>query len=594
MGSCSTKHKNKCCFTPYVSLQVSEWPNLTFVEVVTLKLIFKDLASRNRSETRLNKVNFLSFFNIHGILGEKLFSQFDLNNKNYIESNDFIRGIIEYCRVEYSQVLKKMFELFKFNKSEIIKHKELTYLFHNFMKEFLDKRSQKNEDNELNTESSKSPNLGTSNQSTAYSSTLLLSEDFAESITKQFSHDAKGLTYADFENFIEKYPEVYSNFARVFREPIWKDYSLTNADFLKGFHNDTMLKEFFCGDILLYINEGSFECFGTIRENLFIVFDSDKLVSVIDAIFLKGCYLNIDENKCMIFQYTTPMPRMTFEPRSRYKIDDWEQQLKKSGDIKKFRDLYELGYHIGHGKFSVVYTALEKNTNKTWAVKIMKRKITNSIERELIHNEINILKILNHQNIVKMKDTFLNSSRTLIIEEFLDGGSLENYVGLLTENDIKIVAKQLLDVISYIHEVGVIHRDIKLDNVLLAEKSDIMTVKLVDFGLSIFAMPGKILNGVCGTVGYTAPEIYSENGYGNKVDIWSLGVLIYVMLAKKMPFRGNCNQDIIEATINREPDFEELASFSPQAMEFVKKLLRKNPKERPRAVNARKHEWFDS
>jgi serine/threonine protein kinase len=223
----------------------------------------------------------------------------------------------------------------------------------------------------------------------------------------------------------------------------------------------------------------------------------------------------------------------------------------------------------------------------------MKRKKTNSIERELIHNEINILQVLNHKSIVKMKDVFFNSSHTLIVEELLDGGSLENYIGLLTENDIKIVAEQLLNVISYIHEVGVIHRDIKLDNVLLAEKSDVMTVKLADFGLSVFALPGKVLSGICGTVGYTAPEMYGGDGYGNEVDMWSFGVLLYIMLLKKMPFSGNCNQDIIEATINKEPDFGELARTSPQAVEFIKKLLMKNPKDRTSAVDARKHEWFN-
>lgn len=467
------------------------------------------------------------------------------------------------------------------------------------MKGLFDKESQKNEDNEQSTESSKSPKLGASNQSTIHSSILLLSDDFAENVTKQFSHSAKGLNYPDFENFIEKCPEIYTNFVDNFRETIWKDYSSTIKAYaivgsFKRIYNYNTLEHFFHGDILLYMNESSYECFGVIRENVFIVFDSERLTSVIDLIFLKGCYLSVDENKCTIFQYTNPVPRVTFEPRSECKIDVWEHQLKKSGDIKRFRDIYELGYRIGHGKFSDVHTALDKATNKTWAVKIMKRKKINSIERELIHNEINILQILNHKSIVKIKDVFFNSSHTLIVEELLDGGSLENYIGLLTENDIKIVAKQLLNVISYIHEVGVIHRDIKLDNVLFAEKSDVLTVKLADFGLSVFAMPGKMLNGICGTIGYTAPEMYGENGYGNEVDMWSLGVLLYIMLVKKMPFSGNCNQDVIEATIKKEPDFGDLESLSPQAVEFLKRLLRKNPKVRPSAVDARKHEWFSS
>ena len=105
---------------------------MTYLEVDTLKLLFKDLASRCHSENRLDKVNFLGFFHIpvkaiKGILGEKLFTQFDTNKNTYIEANDFIQGIKDYCRGDREQILKKMFDLFKFNDSMVINHEELNY-----------------------------------------------------------------------------------------------------------------------------------------------------------------------------------------------------------------------------------------------------------------------------------------------------------------------------------------------------------------------------------------------------------------------------------------------------------------------------------
>lgn len=464
------------------------------------------------------------------------------------------------------------------------------------MKDLLEKESQKADEKDHQDQKNMKPHINPPTLS--YSYIMLPSVDFAEFITEQFSQSAGGLTYPDFENFLEKCPEIYTNFVKIFCETTWRDY---NATVRTGYHSASVHKaknfepapEFFAGEIVVEKNTMNIEAYGVIRGNIFLVFDSERLISVVDVIYLNGCYLKIDQDKCTIFQYNNSMPRMSFKSRSEVKIEIWEQELKLAGDIKKFRDIYELGDRIGHGKFSDVHTACEKSTNETWAVKIMKRKKTNSIERELIHNEINILKILNHKGIVKLKDVFCNSTHTLLVEEFLHGGSLEKCVGSLTENDIKTIVYQLLDVVNYIHEVGVIHRDIKLDNVLFAKKNDLGTLKLADFGLSTFAIPGKVFTEACGTIGYTAPEMHDKFGYGSEVDLWSLGVLTYALLSEKMPFRGSSNQEIISATMNKEPDYAEIANHSLQAQDFVKKLLRKSPAERPKALDSMKHEWFN-
>lgn len=137
--------------------------------------------------------------------------------------------------------------------------------------------------------------------------------------------------------------------------------------------------------------------------------------------------------------------------------------------------------------------------------------------------------------------------------EIIQGGELYERIikkKVMSEFAASQIIKQLLEVVSYLHEVGIMHRDIKPENILLDDNSDIPLIKLADFGLSKLATPKDIQKLACGTLGYVAPEVLTQKGYNNKVDIWSVGIVTFLMLAGRLPFDHKEKQKLIDLTVN--------------------------------------------
>eukprot|EP00350_Pseudokeronopsis_sp_OXSARD2_P010086 CAMPEP_0170553810 /NCGR_PEP_ID=MMETSP0211-20121228/11626_1 /TAXON_ID=311385 /ORGANISM="Pseudokeronopsis sp., Strain OXSARD2" /LENGTH=246 /DNA_ID=CAMNT_0010862373 /DNA_START=2178 /DNA_END=2918 /DNA_ORIENTATION=+ len=207
-------------------------------------------------------------------------------------------------------------------------------------------------------------------------------------------------------------------------------------------------------------------------------------------------------------------------------------------------------------------------------------------------NEINILKSLRHPHVVKLLETFETDKHLLIVMELCPGGDLLNYVRKrrkLSEQYAKFVFKQIMEGILQIHITGVVHRDIKLDNILLDGHGNI---KIGDFGVSRKTHEGEILFEQCGTPAYIAPEIVRELGYkGFPVDIWSAGVCLYAMLYGNVPFKANQMGDLNKMILDSSIEFKD--TVSEQARDLMIKMLHKKPNERLTAEEALDHPWFD-
>jgi serine/threonine protein kinase len=282
---------------------------------------------------------------------------------------------------------------------------------------------------------------------------------------------------------------------------------------------------------------------------------------------------------------------------SRKERDDWLKYLEIASGNKKFKEFFSIGEKIGQGKFSDVYICTEHVSYKKWAVKVINKSKLSALEKELLSSEIKILKIVSHPNIVKIKEIFDSKKHILIVMELIEGGELFELIQkrkVFSEYATSKIIKQLLDAVIYLHELGILHRDIKPENILLADNSDIPNIKLADFGLSKLAGPNEVQLLACGTLGYVAPEVLSQGGYSFKADLWSVGIITYLLLRGRLPFDHKDKKVLIDLTLKACLNFDEpyWKAFTPFALSFLNQAIHKRPEERLGPLAALEHSWI--
>ena len=236
---------------------------------------------------------------------------------------------------------------------------------------------------------------------------------------------------------------------------------------------------------------------------------------------------------------------------------------------KSFKANYEKICQLGKGAFGKVYKAKEIRTGNIVAVKQIKIHHT-LLNYDSIINEINVLKHLDHPNIVKYYNYFEEDDKIFIIMEYLDGGTLKEYLKNneknITEDNARIIIKQLLNALSYLHySCDICHRDVKPGNIIFKYKDDINSLQLVDFGLCADTFEAKDCLENCGTLKYMAPEQISNMIYSKGVDIWSAGIILYMLLNNgNNPFYnlGDSREEIINKITNKKIFFDENCTIS--------------------------------
>lgn len=192
--------------------------------------------------------------------------------------------------------------------------------------------------------------------------------------------------------------------------------------------------------------------------------------------------------------------------------------------------------------------AIHRKTGKRVAVKVMKKAIMTPQDVELVKQEIEILKLCQHPNIVRLLDLFENPDYSYIVMEMLEGGDLFSYLEKRKFRVIETRAAKIVHSLSaalyYLHSYGIVHRDIKPENVLMADKSENSDVKIVDFGLSKMVGPAQLCSEPFGTLSYVAPEVLLQKPYGKAVDIWSIGILAFLMMAGALPFDHEDDREV--------------------------------------------------
>ncbi|XP_042615936.1 death-associated protein kinase 3-like [Cyprinus carpio] len=265
---------------------------------------------------------------------------------------------------------------------------------------------------------------------------------------------------------------------------------------------------------------------------------------------------------------------------------------------------YEIGEEVGSGQFAIVKQCREKSSGRDFAAKFIKKRQSvasrRGVLREEIEREVNILQQIHHPNIVMLHDVFENKTDVVLILELVSGGELFDFLAekeSLSEEEATQFIKQILEGVHYLHTRNIAHFDLKPENIMLLDKNaPLPRIKLIDFGLAHKIAEGVEFKNIFGTPEFVAPEIVNYEPLGLEADMWSVGVITYILLSGASPFLGETKQDTLGniSAMNYEFDDEFFGHTSELAKNFIRQLLEKDTKKRLTIQDALNHPWIKS
>jgi len=274
---------------------------------------------------------------------------------------------------------------------------------------------------------------------------------------------------------------------------------------------------------------------------------------------------------------------------------------KESNDrgTKKFTDEYKLGAQLGEGAFSVVHECTEIGTGTSYAVKVITKKQLTKDDKIALEDEINILTELNNPNIIQLRHVYKENHYDYLVMERMCGGELFERIVKKThynEKEARDVCYILFSALGFCHKNRIVHRDLKPENLLLISKTDDSTLKIADFGFAKKAPNEHSLKTQCGTPNYVAPEVLENVRYGTQADMWSLGVIAYILLGGYPPFIEDTQRDLFRRIRKGLFVFHEQywRNVSSEAKDLISSLLVTNPEARMTAQGALQHPWIKS
>ncbi|XP_028764384.1 calcium-dependent protein kinase 13-like [Neltuma alba] len=267
---------------------------------------------------------------------------------------------------------------------------------------------------------------------------------------------------------------------------------------------------------------------------------------------------------------------------------------------ENIEDKYLLDRELGRGEFGITYLCIDRETRELLACKsISKRKLRTAVDVEDVRREVAIMKHLpTSSSIVSLKEAYEDNNAVHLVMELCEGGELFDRIvarGHYTERAAAAVTRTIVEVVQLCHKHGVIHRDLKPENFLFANKKENSPLKAIDFGLSIFFKPGERFSEIVGSPYYMAPEVLKRN-YGPEIDIWSAGVILYILLCGVPPFWAESEQGVAQAILRGLIDFkrEPWPSISESAKSLVRQMLEPDPKLRLTAKQVLEHPWLQN
>ncbi|XP_070581281.1 serine/threonine-protein kinase 33-like [Ptychodera flava] len=270
-------------------------------------------------------------------------------------------------------------------------------------------------------------------------------------------------------------------------------------------------------------------------------------------------------------------------------------------DESTIEKTYKFGELLGKGSFGKVLEAVRIDDNTRWAIKIVNKEKAGSSAVKLLEREVAILKRVNHIHIIHLEEIFETAKRMYLVMEICDAGELQSLFkkGTFTEEETRTLIERLASAISYLHKNDIVHRDIKLENILLStdpcKPDDKLIIKVTDFGLSV--VKGNVnsaLQDFCGTPMYMAPEVVIGRSYTQQCDTWSIGVIAYTLIQGSPPFVGKDEESLYENIKKGELDLSTgvWTEISEAAKDAIQGMLKVDPAHRLTASEVLDHPWI--
>ena len=342
-----------------------------------------------------------------------------------------------------------------------------------------------------------------------------------------------------------------------------------------------------------------------INKDIYYYKNEDKK-EVVGMHNLSGCFVKDNGTKILndktyySFTLVFPSKERSFYCNSKEIYENFTQKLKEAFGYLNFFDYYEMLDDLGEGIFGSVKLGVEKKTKERVAIKIIKKKKAKQCDIELVRTEIDVMKLCHHPNVVHLLDHFENAEYIFIVMEYIRGGRLTDYMKEKKFNFTEKRAAELIYEIAvgvkYLHKYGIIHRDLKPDNIMLTEANDKGHIKIMDFGLSkILGKKEKTSDGF-GTLTFVSPEVLIRKPYNKEIDIWSIGVILYLMLSGDLPFddEEDDEQKIAKSIVFNEVEFpqKKFGNKSKEVIDLIKRCLTKEPKDRIKVDEIIKSDWI--
>lgn len=274
-----------------------------------------------------------------------------------------------------------------------------------------------------------------------------------------------------------------------------------------------------------------------------------------------------------------------------------KSSVEDSSSGKTFNELYKLGKQLGEGAFSVVKEGSHRQSSSSFAIKIVTKSKLSKEDEIALKDEIAVLTELKHKHIIRLYDVFDEQQFYYLVTEKMMGGELFDRIvqkSYYNEKEARDVCKILFDAMLYCHKHKVAHRDLKPENLLLTSESDDSDIKIADFGFAKKVKAPNSLTTQCGTPGYVAPEILEGKPYDTQADMWSLGVIVYILLGGYPPFIEQNQRELFRKIRKGQYEFHEeyWGQVSDDAKNMISKLLTVSPTQRYDAQGAMNNGWI--